>query len=758
MSLTPRSKKEDDPKMIGLWKIGRTIGKGSCGRVRIARHSKTGQYAAVKIVSKTNIMTSRMSLRSLGDEADRILHSIEREIVVMKLIEHPNIMRLTTPAPQSEALGFFQQIITAVHYCHRFNIAHRDLKPENLLLDHNKNIRSSTSGWPLAGQGRSPPTSCGALTTPPRRCHGAHYNGASADTWSCGVILYALLAGRLPFDDDDLTTLLEKVKNGKFQAPKDIDPRASDLISKMLTKDIMQHPFYTSQPPKKMDCDVPNLDEIAAPLSSKDDIDSDLFSNLRSLWHGRPDEEIIASLLSKEPSWEKGVYHLLVRYRTNHMENYDEDEEKLLAKRRGRSELLASLPPRTGPPTPSRAAREGLPQASPSPSRGLSQMRQLSFLTSSLALNNMATSSTPRKQQPSSVSAATPTSALLSPLPATPASPAVHHGNVMQDERIQQFMLQVAEHLSVMQPGGAPPLDSVQSPRTTGAPPSTPYSMDPRSPGRNMQTPLGRRGMPSVDVFGAEGSAQSKTTQPLNVRPRSPAKSLTGVDKENVPRLTVNTRLGAQYMHSPARKSSAYGTDSGRRVQILEPPVIERGRLKKRRSPVPSPTSPASVAMSTGSSFVLSSTPRRAVQADAVPPPVIADAHRSVSVCRQLLEQMGVTSALAYEPSEDPSSPDSDTFTLKCWLEDSRDTRGAMSSLKGVRFRVEVHRPSSIQTMAGYAVLLNLVLEKGAATTLKLVYNRLRREWDLDSQPSAPASRSSVMEDDERFVEVVYAQ
>ena len=173
--------------------------------------------------------------------------------------------------------------------------------------------------------------------------------------------------------------------------------------------------------------------------------------------------------------------------------------------------------------------------------------------------------------------------------------------------------------------------------------------------------------------------------------------------------------------------------------------------------------------MSTGSSFVLSSTPRRRwfPQLFKFKPAQYhllstEDAHRSVSACRQLLEQMGVTTALAYEPSEDPATPDADVFTVKCWLEDVRDmvTRGAMSSLKSVRFRVEVHRPNAMQAMAGYTVLLSLVLEKGAATTLKLIYNRLRREWNLDAAPSSSGSRGSVVveDDDERFVEVVYAQ
>ncbi|EMD39223.1 hypothetical protein CERSUDRAFT_33474, partial [Gelatoporia subvermispora B] len=336
--------------MIGLWKVGRTIGKGSSGRVRIARHIKTGQFAAVKIVSKNALLNSRMSLKSLGEEADRILHSIEREIVIMKLIEHPNIMRLYDVwetsselylileyveggelfdylcnkgrLSSSEALGYFQQIITAVHYCHRFNIAHRDLKPENLLLDRDKNIKVADFGM-AAWQGKNNmlQTACGSPHyAAPEVIMGRAYNGSSSDIWSCGIILFALLAGRLPFDDEDLPTLLEKVKVGRYTMPTDIDPRAKDLIRKMLTKDpakritipeILRHPFYTSQKPKKMNCDIPNLDEIARPLANASDIDPDIFANLRTLWHGTPDSDIVTSLTNDKHTWEKGVYHLL---------------------------------------------------------------------------------------------------------------------------------------------------------------------------------------------------------------------------------------------------------------------------------------------------------------------------------------------------------------------------------------------------------------------------------------------------------------
>src|ERR1700730_384389 len=123
---------------------------------------KTHQKAAVKIVSKTSLSGSVESLAN-GVAGERVLLAIEREIVIMKLIEHPNIMRLYDvwetstelylileyvqggelfdylcqkgKLPIPEALNYFQQIISAIDYCHRFNIAHRDLKPENILLD-----------------------------------------------------------------------------------------------------------------------------------------------------------------------------------------------------------------------------------------------------------------------------------------------------------------------------------------------------------------------------------------------------------------------------------------------------------------------------------------------------------------------------------------------------------------------------------------------------------------------------------------------
>ncbi|BEJ16684.1 hypothetical protein CspHIS471_0600850 [Cutaneotrichosporon sp. HIS471] len=390
--------READAKMIGQWKIGRTIGKGSSGRVKIAKHASTDQYAAVKIVPKGLIMSSRLSMSDAGPKAEKLLLGIEREIVIMKLIDHPNVLSLYdvwetnddlylvmeyVPGgelfdylvrkgrlPQHEALHYFQQICYAVDYCHRFNICHRDLKPENLLLDQHKNIKVADFGM-AAWQADENllETSCGSPHyASPEIVAGKSYNGTASDIWSCGIILFALLTGRLPFDDDNIRTLLQKVKTGQFDMPTDIDVQARDLLARMLEKEpelritmaeIMAHPFFRSRAPRLMGGRQmpvpPSLDVMARPVRAED-IDVDLMCNLKTLWHAMSEEEIYQSLLSKEKTWEKAVYHLLVQYRSRHLEQYNmdtdsDDEDRIAAPRpHGRSSMPVPSPPLPAPP------------------------------------------------------------------------------------------------------------------------------------------------------------------------------------------------------------------------------------------------------------------------------------------------------------------------------------------------------------------------------------------------------------------------
>lgn len=160
-----------------------------------------------------------------------------------------------------EARKFFQQIICAVEYCHRHKIVHRDLKPENLLIDSEKNVKIADFGLSnIMTDGNFLKTSCGSPNyAAPEVISGKLYAGPEVDVWSCGVILYVLLVGRLPFDDDYIPALFKKINEGKFHVPSYISPGAQRLIRAMLQvnpvhritiPEIRQDPWFLKDLPR----------------------------------------------------------------------------------------------------------------------------------------------------------------------------------------------------------------------------------------------------------------------------------------------------------------------------------------------------------------------------------------------------------------------------------------------------------------------------------------------------------------------------
>ncbi|CAE6425105.1 unnamed protein product [Rhizoctonia solani] len=232
--------------------------------------------------------------------------------------------------PESEALFYFKQIIYGLDYCHRFNISHRDLKPENILLDKNMNVKIADFGMAaLEVANGMLETSCGSPHyASPEIVAGQAYHGASSDIWSCGVVLFALLTSRLPFDHPDIRVLLKKVKVGKYEMQEDISPLARDLLRRMLViRQIFKHPFFKGQTNRIfINPPPPSLNELSMPIGQSERIERVYINNLVLLFHKSP-VEIEHALRAEHPNWEKAFLYLLRQYAERVRENYGEDED-----------------------------------------------------------------------------------------------------------------------------------------------------------------------------------------------------------------------------------------------------------------------------------------------------------------------------------------------------------------------------------------------------------------------------------------------
>ncbi|KAI8442328.1 hypothetical protein MSG28_005863 [Choristoneura fumiferana] len=217
---------------IGHYTLGATLGVGTFGKVKIGEHQLTKHKVAVKILN-------RQKIKSLD-----VVGKIRREIQNLKLFRHPHIIKLYQRGKlqEHEARRFFQQIISGVDYCHRHMIVHRDLKPENLLLDHNMHVKIADFGLSnMMMDGEFLRTSCGSPNyAAPEVISGKLYAGPEVDVWSCGVILYALLCGTLPFDDEHVPTLFRKIKSGIFPIPEYLNKSVVSLLCTTLQVDPMK--------------------------------------------------------------------------------------------------------------------------------------------------------------------------------------------------------------------------------------------------------------------------------------------------------------------------------------------------------------------------------------------------------------------------------------------------------------------------------------------------------------------------------------
>jgi 5'-AMP-activated protein kinase catalytic alpha subunit len=240
--------------LMQKYELGRLLGQGTFAKVYHARNLVTGMNVAIKVVDKEKVLKVGM------------VDQIKREISVMRLVRHPNVVELyEVMATKTKifivmeyakggelfnkiakgklkvdvARRYFQQLISAVDFCHSRGVYHRDLKPENLLLDENDNLKVSDFGLSTLSESKCQDgllhTTCGTPAyVAPEVINRKGYEGCKADIWSCGVILFVLLAGYLPFHDQNLMEMYRKIGKGEVKFPKWFALEVRRLLSRIL--------------------------------------------------------------------------------------------------------------------------------------------------------------------------------------------------------------------------------------------------------------------------------------------------------------------------------------------------------------------------------------------------------------------------------------------------------------------------------------------------------------------------------------------
>lgn len=258
-------------KVVGNYEIGQVIGEGAIGTVRECFEVKTRARYAAKVMDRKALTNKHLTM------------PVRREIAIMKYMKHPNIVQMmevlqtknnlyiimefveggdlltkinaTRGFDEEKSRFLFQELMCGVHYCHSWSVTHRDLKPENLLLSGDGHIKISDFGFSTvqdAGQKRH--TVCGTSHyMAPEIVDGDGYDAFKADVWSSGVILYAMLCGKLPFLEKDIAKMFDKMKAKNFDRPSFLSKESADLIEHLLeplpakrysVADIIAHPWF----------------------------------------------------------------------------------------------------------------------------------------------------------------------------------------------------------------------------------------------------------------------------------------------------------------------------------------------------------------------------------------------------------------------------------------------------------------------------------------------------------------------------------
>ncbi len=317
---------------IGAYYLGDVIGEGAFGTVRVGRHKTLGTKVAVKEFSLAKIRLEKMDER------------VQREIKIMKILRHPHIVSLyeviksdthiylvieyvsggelfnyivdSVMLDEDEARSIFQQMVSGIDYCHKHMIVHRDLKPENVLFDQLiRKVQIADFGLSnFMSVGSFLESSVGSPNyAAPEIVTGSLYAGPEVDVWSCGVILYAMLCGCLPFDDDTVPGLYRKISTATYDIPDHVSASAADLIRRILVvnplrrytlRNVQDHPWFGM--------DIPGGLTKAVSIDFEDaDIDEEAVDEVMARIDGVDRETLIRSLVANTRTNDTIAYHLI---------------------------------------------------------------------------------------------------------------------------------------------------------------------------------------------------------------------------------------------------------------------------------------------------------------------------------------------------------------------------------------------------------------------------------------------------------------
>ena len=345
-SITRPARKEHHPSLSKIrdmtqFIICEKIGQGTFASVRLGTHILTSEQVAIKILDKSKIRDNKDKGR------------IDREISILKTLIHPNIVQLytviTTPVSinliqeyingqnfseylstkgrldEEEACKYFQQLISAVEYIHKNKVSHRDLKPENIIITKDKDLKILDFGLSNYYYGKATllETPCGSpYYAAPEMLQGNDYSGICVDIWSCGIILYVMLCGFLPFDADTHINLYKKIISGKFTLPNFLSKLAKDLIGNILvtspkkrfkTSQIKAHPWLNLSDKSKNYYKGIDLKQHVIP------IDENIVKEMES--YGYDKKEIKVSVLSNARNHITTSYYLLLKKKVRNGED-----------------------------------------------------------------------------------------------------------------------------------------------------------------------------------------------------------------------------------------------------------------------------------------------------------------------------------------------------------------------------------------------------------------------------------------------------